>query len=126
VKLDTSRHAVDAVLADAARTGISISAGPLIGRERGAHLSTPTGEAIVFYSPHGYTPFETVRLANEIQDFVVEHVLWASGRDPVWPNCPLHPDTHPLDPVEDAAVGPAWRCPKDGTIARIGELGLVA
>ena len=46
--------------------------------------------------------------------------LWAAGRSPVWPPCPLHPDSHPLQAalVDGAAV---WQCGNQ-VIAEIGSL----
>ena len=41
---------------------------------------------------------------------------------PTWPECPTHPNTHPLEAavLSDRAV---WRCPKSGdAIAEIGTL----
>lgn len=55
--------------------------------------------------------------------------LWSEGEPAVWPRCPDHPDTHPLEAVvvDGTAV---WVCPKSGAVrksraafARIGELG---
>jgi hypothetical protein len=123
VELEPSRRAVDATLADARRSGITgISAAEYERGQRGASLTTNDAWTVIFYPPSGFTAFDAVRIASEIQDFIVERVLWMAGESPVWPECPLHPNGHPLDAVEDATLGPAWRCPKDGTIARIGEL----
>jgi hypothetical protein len=56
-------------------------------------------------------------LAHQVQDWAVEE-LWMRGESAVWPECPAHPDGHPLR----AAAG-AWHCPKTGhVVARIGEL----
>ena len=60
-------------------------------------------------------------LADQVQDWEVEE-LAAAGRPATWPQCPAHPDSHPLsaEAVEGAAV---WRCPASGeVVARIGEL----
>lgn len=62
-----------------------------------------------------------VHLADQVQDWAVE-TLWSEGASAVWPECPTHPDTHPLTATvrTDTAV---WVCPKKGmTVARIGEL----
>lgn len=79
-------------------------------------------------SGHGLTPHPDgtaaellVHLADQVQDWAVE-TLWSEGASAVWPQCPTHPDTHPLTATlrTDAAV---WVCPKRGTsVARIGEL----
>ncbi|MFF4161271.1 TetR/AcrR family transcriptional regulator [Streptomyces sp. NPDC001678] len=55
------------------------------------------------------------------QDRAVE-ALCAQGASAVWPQCPAHPDAHPLTAAvrTDTAV---WVCPRSGTaVARIGEL----
>ena len=67
---------------------------------------------------------QVTSLADQIQEAAVE-ALWGSGHSPVWPECPEHPDTHPLRPVEsnDTAV---WVCPKSRTeICLIGSLSTV-
>lgn len=61
------------------------------------------------------------RLADQLQDAAVE-TLPGLGRPAVWPECPDHPDRHPLQAlcVDGAA---AWVCPREGrVVARIGEL----
>jgi hypothetical protein len=60
-------------------------------------------------------------LADQVQEWAVEE-LWRQGLPATWPECPLHPNSHPLQPavVDDKAV---WSCPKDAeVVARIGEL----
>jgi hypothetical protein len=58
-------------------------------------------------------------LADQIQEWEVEE-LAAAGRPATWPECPLHPDTHPLAPQArgDRAV---WSCPASGQV--IGIIG---
>ncbi|ANP48421.1 hypothetical protein AVL59_01495 [Streptomyces griseochromogenes] len=71
--------------------------------------------------PDGTAAELLVHLADQVQDWAVE-ALWSEGLSAVWPQCPTHPDTHPLTATvrTDAAV---WVCPKRGTtVARIGEL----
>ncbi|MFJ8631901.1 hypothetical protein [Streptomyces sp. NPDC093568] len=71
--------------------------------------------------PDGTTAELLAHLADQVQDWAVE-ALWSEGVSAVWPQCPTHPDTHPLSATlrADAAV---WVCPKRGTtVARIGEL----
>jgi hypothetical protein len=61
-----------------------------------------------------------VRLADVVQDEVADE-LWGA-----WPECRLHPASHPLDPrnQEDRAV---WVCPNTGqAVAEIGRLGFDA
>lgn len=69
---------------------------------------------------------QLAHLADQVQEWAVED-LWSAGRSAVWPSCPDHPDSHPLQPqvadefTPDAAA--VWRCPKSGhAIAAIGEL----
>jgi hypothetical protein len=62
-----------------------------------------------------------VRVADLVQDAAVE-AMWAASVPPVWPSCPRHPGTHPLQAAaeNDRAV---WRCPADGiTLAEVGAL----
>lgn len=71
--------------------------------------------------PDGTAAELLVHLADQVQDWAVE-ALWSEGASAVWPQCPTHPDTHPLTATvrTDTAV---WVCPKRGTaVARIGEL----
>ena len=69
------------------------------------------------------SPVEQVAsLADQIQEIVVES-LWSAGESSTWPECPRHPNSHPLSAgVRDQA--PVWRCPRDNVIvSRIGDLG---
>ncbi|MGN6244793.1 MAG: hypothetical protein ACTHQ3_14145 [Motilibacteraceae bacterium] len=62
------------------------------------------------------------RVADQLQEPAVEG-LPALGRPAVWPECPDHPDRHPLQAAcrDGMAV---WTCPAGGrVVARIGELG---
>lgn len=57
------------------------------------------------------------QIADQVQDWAVEE-RWKRGESAVWPECPAHPDSHPLRPVDGA-----WHCPKSGErIAAIGGL----
>jgi hypothetical protein len=62
---------------------------------------------------------QVVELAEQVVDWAVE-ALWGSGRSAIWPECPVHPNTHLLDPtvVDGRAV---WQCPKDDIV--IGAIG---
>jgi len=88
---------------------------------------------VVFYAPDGsgqglYAwPDERpgVRLAevaDRAQEWAVE-ALWGEGEPAVWPGCPAHPDSHPLDAtvVDGVAV---WVCPRDERrpVCAVGEL----
>jgi hypothetical protein len=60
-------------------------------------------------------------LADGLQDAEVES-LAANGLSAVWPVCPEHPDSHPLQAEvrDDTAV---WVCPAGSlSVARIGHL----
>ncbi|MBA2716504.1 MAG: hypothetical protein H0U51_05530 [Propionibacteriales bacterium] len=62
-------------------------------------------------------------VADQIQDAEVE-ALAAVSRSAVWPECPRHPNSHPLSAIvrDDVAV---WACKViDGVIAPIGALGI--
>lgn len=62
-----------------------------------------------------------VSLADQVQEWAVE-ALWRAGLPATWPECPLHPGSHPLRAatIADEAV---WICPKlDQEIAAIGSL----
>jgi hypothetical protein len=64
---------------------------------------------------------QLVNLADQVQEWQVEE-LWAAGRSATWPECPEHPNSHPLSAVlhNDDAV---WICPKNRhMICQIGEL----
>jgi len=62
-------------------------------------------------------------LADRLQEWEIEE-LFATGRPATWPECPVHPDSHPLSPeVRDGEA--AWCCPASGqVICRIGALGV--
>ena len=64
---------------------------------------------------------QVVSLADQVQEWTVE-ALWSLGRSPVWPECPKHPDSHPLRP--EALSGAAtWVCPSsEEEIGPIGSL----
>jgi hypothetical protein len=60
-------------------------------------------------------------LADGFQDAEVEG-LAASGLSAVWPSCPQHPDTHPLQATVRDHVA-VWICPASSMpVARIGHL----
>jgi hypothetical protein len=65
---------------------------------------------------------QVANVADQAQDWVVE-ALWRAGRSPVWPECPEHPNTHPLRPVEMNRAA-QWVCPVSlKAVATIGSLG---
>ena len=66
-------------------------------------------------------PERLADLADQLQEWEVEE-LAAAGRPATWPECPQHPDSHPLAPQArgDQAV---WCCPASGqVISVIGAL----
>jgi hypothetical protein len=63
---------------------------------------------------------QVVSLADQVQEWAVE-ALSGSGRSPVWPECPEHPDSHPLRPVERSGAA-VWVCPV--TQNEIGTIGV--
>jgi hypothetical protein len=68
-------------------------------------------------------PERLADLADQIQEWEVEE-LSAAGRPATWPECPQHPNTHPLTP-EARGDQAAWCCPRTGqVIAGIGALQL--
>lgn len=60
-------------------------------------------------------------LADQIQEAAVE-ALWGNGQSPVWPECPEHPDSHPLRPIERSGIA-IWVCPSSQD--EIGPIGLL-
>jgi hypothetical protein len=58
-------------------------------------------------------------IADQLQDAVVESLPWL-GLPAVWPECPDHPDSHPLEAVCDDAAA-VWICPR--TSRRVGPIG---
>lgn len=59
---------------------------------------------------------QIVRLADQVQEWAVE-ALWSARKPAVWPECPDHPDSHPLVARlvtgADAAV---WCCPRTNAV----------
>ncbi|WP_127939789.1 hypothetical protein [Nonomuraea polychroma] len=69
----------------------------------------------------GDTPHQVADLADQVQEWAVE-ALWLEGLPAVWPECPAHPDTHPLSATVTGGVA-VWACPQTKTvIAAIGGL----
>jgi hypothetical protein len=90
------------------------------------------GAYAMFYGPDGSgqgvsvmlgdDPAEQVaRLADQVQEWAVE-ALWSAGMPAVWPHCPSHPDSHPLE-ARVRKHEAAWFCPHTGErIAPVGDL----
>src|SRR6478735_363115 len=49
-------------------------------------------------------------LAAQVQDFLHEE-LPGRGLPALWPECPLHPHSHPLSPEVGAQMVAVWLCP---------------
>jgi len=63
-------------------------------------------------------------LADQLQEWEVEELCQA-GRSATWPQCPEHPDSHPLQPDVEGEGNAVWRCPKSGQIScPIGASGI--
>jgi hypothetical protein len=64
---------------------------------------------------------QVAMLADQLQDALVES-LPSLGLPAVWPECPDHPDSHPLQAVCDEAAA-VWTCPRTGRqVGPIGQL----
>lgn len=61
-----------------------------------------------------------VHLADQFQVHEVE-ALWFASRSAVWPRCPRHPNTHPLNARLRDGVA-VWLCGESDVIAPIGDL----
>lgn len=117
--------ALEPVLRDLAATGLQLVVTPDDWGEvmqRTAMCRWPDGSGTGVWVLVEETLAEGVaRVADQVQDLVVES-LPARGLPAVWPECPDHPDRHPLQArcVDGAAV---WVCPREGrVVARIGGL----
>lgn len=69
---------------------------------------------------------QLAHLADQVQEWAIE-LLWALGKPVVWPECPDHPDSHPLETKIVDEYTPAatavWSCPQSGhVVAEIGQL----
>ncbi|GGO88811.1 hypothetical protein [Wenjunlia tyrosinilytica] len=66
-------------------------------------------------------PDQVANLADQVQEWAVE-ALWSQGLPAVWPQCPDHPDAHPLTAVVSACEA-VWTCPKTARqVAAVGQL----
>ncbi|GGN65735.1 hypothetical protein GCM10011579_036500 [Streptomyces albiflavescens] len=88
----------------------------------GVILWAPDGSGQgVYGEPDDRPGVRLAEVADQAQDWAVE-ALCAAGEPAVWPHCPEHPNTHPLNaiPIKGEAV---WVCPRTGAVvARIGML----
>jgi hypothetical protein len=93
---------------DGQEIGAWIRNGDLGGQEIFVELSLPHPERLA-------------ALAEQIQEWEIE-ALWTAARSATWPECPQHPNTHPLEPAASADHA-RWRCPASGQdVSAIGRL----
>ncbi|PIM70670.1 hypothetical protein CTU88_19180 [Streptomyces sp. JV178] len=90
------------------------------------------GSGVVLYAPDGSGQgvwaeadgrpgVVTAEVADQVQGWAVG-ALWAAGEPAVWPRCPAHPDTHPLEAAVERGTA-VWRCPRGtATAVPVGEL----
>jgi hypothetical protein len=76
--------------------------------------SQGVGSQCIYVQVDLAAPERLAELADQIQEWEVEE-LCAAGRPATWPECPQHPDSHPLAP-EARGVQAAWCCPRTGQV----------
>jgi hypothetical protein len=66
-------------------------------------------------------PQRIASVADQVQEWAVEEPC-SIGGPTNWPECPQHPDSHPLSAVvREGQAG--WNCPKTGhVVSEIGQL----
>ncbi|GHH82324.1 hypothetical protein [Streptomyces capitiformicae] len=75
----------------------------------------------VYAEPDGRPAVLLSDVADQVQGWAVE-ALWEAGLSAVWPQCPEHPDTHPLRATVEKSAA-VWVCPRTGVaVSRVGEL----
>lgn len=93
--------------------------------QESARLAWPDGSSVGIWVMQGGSPAEQLAaVADQIQDAEVE-ALAAASRSAVWPECPRHPNSHPLSAIvrDGAAV---WACKvTNEVIASIGALARI-
>jgi len=78
-----------------------------------AWLSPGDDSAVGVWIDLTQSPVERlVAITDQVQEWVVE-VLPGIGRPSNWPPCPVHPNSHPLSPVEKNGRA-VWACPTLG------------
>lgn len=74
-------------------------------------LSSADGSSyVLFIDVEGTRGQQLTALADGFQDWEVEELAHL-GHSAVWPQCPTHPDTHPLN-VQLIAGSARWICPR--------------
>jgi hypothetical protein len=88
----------------------------------GVWLKEPDGTGAVVAVTVGAAHIDQmVRLADGAQEWAVE-ALNAAALPATWPECPRHPNSHPLQPGITGQRA-TWSCPRDSTVvAAIGDL----
>jgi hypothetical protein len=88
-----------------------------------AYLYSPDGSGQgVFVMTGEPAPQQLASVADQVQEWAVEE-LCSVGRPTNWPQCPEHPDSHPLSPVAQGGQA-VWTCPVTGRlVSEIGQLG---
>lgn len=98
----------------------------------GDWAGSPEQVTVMLYAPDGSgqgvsaipgepLPARIASVADQVQEWAVE-ALWMAGRPATWPECPEHPDAHPLTAtVHDHRA--VWVCPRTrNLISGIGQL----
>ncbi|WP_432015696.1 hypothetical protein [Streptomyces cucumeris] len=85
------------------------------------HEADGSGVGIMLWPGHSAAE-RLAHVAEQASDWAVE-ALCAALRPAVWPECPAHPDSHPLEAgVRGGVVW--WSCPRTRQpVALVGELG---
>ena len=66
-------------------------------------------------------PTQVATAAETVQEWAFDE-LWSTGKSTAWPECPDHPDSHPLSPKVIASKA-VWCCPRTAAVmAEIGHL----
>ncbi|MCG5213640.1 hypothetical protein [Streptosporangium sp. KLBMP 9127] len=84
-------------------------------------LYAPDGSGRGVSAPSGGGAEQIAGLADQVQEWAVE-ALWSEGLSAVWPQCPAHPDSHPLSAAVEGGTA-VWSCPRTrSVVAPIGRL----
>ena len=87
-----------------------------------ASLQSTSGEDVTIGLSSADDPArQLVDVTSQVQDWIVEE-LWSQRQASTWPECPEHPQSHPLKPTLKGGVA-VWTCPVSGSVvAEIGSL----
>lgn len=107
---------------DAVLPTLTITRQAALAGHAGIALTSPgASPQVVLINIDASAGQQLVALANGVQDWEVEE-LARLGRSAVWPQCAVHPNTHPLN-VELIAGQARWLCPKSPSYSwRVGDL----